>query len=73
MRLFDPDSFLNVCATGYQAIEVAKLADRLMSQASFVLYGRYSNGKWQDLSSDQKPGDTHCLLAYAPKALTRKN
>lgn len=73
MKLFDPDSFLDVAITAVQAKEIAQVGDSVLRKSSFVLYGTYENGEYKNFTSNQKPGDTHCLLAMAPKRLKVHN
>ena len=55
----------------YQARDFAERADMELRQESVNLYGRWENGHWHDLSSYQKPGDTHIILAYMGKFLSK--
>ena len=71
MKIFDIDSFLNVAITALQAEEIAFIADSVLQKNSFVLYGRYKDGKYFNYSSVQDSTDTHVLFAFAPKKLKR--
>ena len=66
MKAFNPAAFLNVTVTAIQAEDVARVADRELDRASFVMYGNYQNGQYYNFSSERKKGDTHKLLAYLP-------
>lgn len=69
MKVFDPDTFLNVAIDAVQAREISTIADHEIRKASFVLYGIYENGEYRFFSSKQKPGDTHAILGMIPKKL----
>ena len=69
MKVFDHLSFLGSCATAFQAVEIAAIADGVLERASFVLYGEFDGERYLNFSSYQKAGDTHALLAYAPKRM----
>lgn len=71
MKVYDYKSFLGACVTAAQAQEIAEISDEVLNQASFVLYGRFVSGEYLDFTSKKKPGDTHCLLAYAAKQMIR--
>lgn len=73
MKVFDYKSFLGTCITAMHAQEVSKIADDVLNSASFVMYGKYVSGKYVDFSSDKKPGDTHCILAYGEKRMRTVN
>lgn len=73
MKVFDYHCFLPVSVTAIQAQDIAKVADSVLNKASFVLYGRYLNGEYIDFSGEQKPGDTHVLLAYGPSRMPSKS
>lgn len=69
MEVFTGLDYIEFSINSFQAKKMAAVSNNKMEAASFILYGRYDGTRFHDMSSFQKPGDTHCLLAYAPKMI----
>lgn len=70
-KLFSPYIYSGVAHTAEHAERIAEVTDQVVRQDGIVLYGRYENGHFVDLSSYQKAGDTVCFVGLVWKYLKR--
>lgn len=70
MKLFNPIAFSKTSITADQAEQNARIADEIVKTEGFLLYGKYKDGKYVELSEEQKPGDTIVMIGFAPKQLS---